>query len=60
MERAARLRDLFPAEDAREIQYLMKRARRTGVSPPARSIWHLPGQVLHLAVTVSALPAARA
>ena len=30
IERAARLEDLFPADDVAEIRYLMKRARRTG------------------------------
>ena len=30
--RAARLDDLFPARDVAEIEYLMKRARRTGVA----------------------------
>jgi two-component system, NtrC family, nitrogen regulation sensor histidine kinase NtrY len=52
---ATHVRDLFPAEDAREILYLMKRARRTGVSASQIDL-ALPGQVLHLAVTVSALP----
>jgi len=52
---ATHVRDLFPAEDAREILYLMKRARRTGVSASQIDL-ALPGQVLHLAVTVSSLP----
>jgi PAS domain S-box-containing protein len=52
---AAHVRDLFPAEDADEIQYLMKRARRTGVAASQIDL-AFPGQVLHLAVTVSALP----
>src|ERR1700749_1089413 len=30
--RADRIQDLFPSEDIAEIQYLMKRARRTGVA----------------------------
>ncbi len=30
--RAVHLRDLFPREDVAEIEYLMKRARRTGVA----------------------------
>jgi len=56
---ATHLSDLFPPEDVVEIEYLMKRARRTGVAASqidveagARS-----NAVLHLAVTVSALPA---
>src|SRR5262249_53310596 len=31
LEHATRLEHLFPSEDVAEIQYLMKRARRTGV-----------------------------
>jgi two-component system, NtrC family, nitrogen regulation sensor histidine kinase NtrY len=54
--RAAHLRDLFPPEDMVEIEYLMKRASRTGVAASQMDL-ELPGQVLHLAVTVSALPA---
>jgi PAS domain S-box-containing protein len=54
--RAAHLNDLFPAEDVAEIQYLMKRARRTGVAASQIDL-EAPRQVLHLAVTVSALPA---
>jgi len=52
---ASHVRDLFPAEDATEIQYLMKRARRTGVAASQIDLT-FPDQVLHLAVTVSALP----
>jgi nitrogen fixation/metabolism regulation signal transduction histidine kinase len=52
---AAHVRDLFPPDDALEILYLMKRARRTGVAASQIDL-PLPGQVLHLAVTVSALP----
>jgi two-component system nitrogen regulation sensor histidine kinase NtrY len=54
--RAAHLSDLFPEEDVREIQYLMKRAHRTGVAASQIEM-ETPEQVLHLAVTVSALPA---
>jgi two-component system, NtrC family, nitrogen regulation sensor histidine kinase NtrY len=54
--RAAHLGDLFVEEDVREIQYLMKRARRTGVAASQIEL-ETPEQVLHLAVTVSALPA---
>ncbi|MEQ1885030.1 MAG: ATP-binding protein [Bryobacteraceae bacterium] len=54
--RAAHLRDLFPEDDVREIQYLMKRARRTGLAASQMEM-ELPGQVLHLAITVSSLPA---
>jgi two-component system nitrogen regulation sensor histidine kinase NtrY len=56
VERAAHLSDLFSREDTSEIQYLMKRARRTGIAASQIEV-HTPAQVLHLAVTVSALPA---
>ena len=56
IERAVRLADLFPPEDVTEIEYLMKRARRTGVAASQIDV-KSPRQVLHLAVTVSALPA---
>ena len=56
VERAAHLSDLFSREDASEIQYLMKRARRTGIAASQIDV-RTPEQVLHLAVTVSALPA---
>jgi len=56
VERAAHLNDLFSRDDASEIQYLMKRARRTGIAASQIEV-HTPAQVLHLAVTVSALPA---
>jgi two-component system, NtrC family, nitrogen regulation sensor histidine kinase NtrY len=55
LESIERLTDLFSREDAQEIQYLMKRARRTGVAASQVDI-HTPTQVTHLAVTVSALP----
>jgi PAS domain S-box-containing protein len=52
---ATRLRDLFSREDAAEIEYLMKRARRTGVAASQVEVEDAT-QVRHLAVTVSALP----
>jgi PAS domain S-box-containing protein len=52
---AAHLRDLFPRQDVAEIEYLMKRARRTGAAASQIDI-ESPRHVLHLAVTVSALP----
>ena len=52
--RAVRLEDLFSRDDAAEIKYMMKRARRTGAA--ARQIELRQGnRNLHLAVTVSAL-----
>jgi len=56
VERAAHLHDLFSRHDATEIEYLMKRARRTGVAASQIDL-ESPAQVLHLAITVSALPA---
>jgi two-component system, NtrC family, nitrogen regulation sensor histidine kinase NtrY len=53
--RAAHLRELFPMDDMAEIEYLMKRALRTGVAA-SQIDFESPGQVLHLAITVSALP----
>jgi len=51
---ARKLEDLFPAEDAAEIRYLMKRARRTGISAQQLDL-KFGTAILHLAVTVSAL-----
>jgi two-component system, NtrC family, nitrogen regulation sensor histidine kinase NtrY len=56
VENALQLSDLFPAEELAEIRYLMKRAQRTGIST-AQFDMEQTGQVRHLAVTVSALPA---
>jgi PAS domain S-box-containing protein len=56
VENALQLSDLFPAEELAEIRYLMKRAQRTGIST-AQFDMEQAGQVRHLAVTVSALPA---
>jgi len=56
VERAATLGDLFPPEHAAELRYLMKRAGRTGLAASQVDL-ERPGQVLHLALTVSALPA---
>lgn len=56
IDRAVRLADLFPADDVTEIEYLMKRARRTGLAASQIDL-ESPRQVFHLAVTVSALPA---
>ncbi len=56
VERAVRLSHLFPPDDVTEIEYLMKRARRTGLAASQIDL-ESPRQVFHLAVTVSALPA---
>jgi PAS domain S-box-containing protein len=51
---ARKLEDLFPTEDAAEIRYLMKRARRTGIAAQQLDL-KFGTAILHLAVTVSAL-----
>ena len=51
---ARRLEDLFPREDAAEIRYMMKRARRTGSASREMEL-KTPKQTLHLAITVSAI-----
>ena len=53
---ARTLADLLPAEYAPELRYLMKRARRTGGASTQMEL-ERAGQVLHVAMTVSALPA---
>src|SRR5437899_1775521 len=54
VERARRLEDLFPREDAAELRYMMKRARRTGGASREMEL-KTDRQTLHLAITVSAL-----
>ena len=51
---AFRLEDLFPAEDAREMHYLLNRASRMGLSSAQMDI-KSSGGTLHLAITVAAL-----
>jgi PAS domain S-box-containing protein len=51
---ARKLEDLFPSEDAAEMRYLMKRARRTGISAQQLDL-KFGSVTMHLAVTVSAL-----
>ena len=51
---ARRLEDLFPREEAAEIRYMMKRARRTGAASREMDL-KTDKQTLHLAITVSAL-----
>ncbi len=51
---AARIEDLFPLEDAREIHYLLNRAKRTGLASSQVELKH-GKHTMHLAVTVSAL-----
>jgi two-component system, NtrC family, nitrogen regulation sensor histidine kinase NtrY len=51
-EKNLRIEDLFPAEEAGEVRYMMKRARRTGLV--TRQFEFLKGrQTMHLGVTVS-------
>jgi PAS domain S-box-containing protein len=54
IEKAAYLRDLFPAEDSAELRYLMNRARRTGVAATQMDL-KAGGRLMNLAVTVAAL-----
>ncbi len=54
VRRARRLEDLFPREEAAEIRYMMKRARRTGSTSREMDL-KMERQTLHLSITVSAL-----
>jgi two-component system, NtrC family, nitrogen regulation sensor histidine kinase NtrY len=49
---SAKIEDLFPAEDAVELRYLINRARRTGVASRQFDL-EGNGQTLHLSVTVA-------
>ncbi|MBK9170567.1 MAG: PAS domain-containing protein [Bryobacterales bacterium] len=49
-----RLEEVFSREDAAEMRYLMKRARRTGGASREIDV-RIDGQIRHLSVTVSAL-----
>jgi len=51
---ASRLENLFPKEDAKEVRYLMNRARRTGVAGTQMEFTS-EGRVLHLSLTVAAI-----
>jgi two-component system nitrogen regulation sensor histidine kinase NtrY len=52
--RATRLEDLFSREDTAEIKYMMKRARRTGISQRQLEL-RIGHRNVQIAVTVSAL-----
>ena len=54
IDRVVRLEDLFARDDAAEIRYLMKRARRTGIAGQQFEVQN-QGRTVHLAITVSAL-----
>jgi two-component system nitrogen regulation sensor histidine kinase NtrY len=54
LRRATHLRDLFAADDAAELRYLLKRARRTGLAATQLE-YTTSGKHMHLAITVSAL-----
>ena len=55
INRATRLEDLFSAEDAKEIRYLMNRARRMGLAASQFEL-RVPGrQTIPLSVTAAAL-----
>lgn len=55
VDRAAAVGDLLTPEHTAEVRYLMKRARRTRVASSQIDV-DQAGHLLHLAVTVSALP----
>ena len=54
LQHATRLEDLFSREDTAEIRYLMKRARRTGMTSRQLDL-RSELQTRHLSITVSAL-----
>jgi PAS domain S-box-containing protein len=51
-EPSRRLEDLFPSEEASELRYMMKRARRTGIAT-RQFEFVKDGRTFHLAVTIS-------
>lgn len=55
LQQAESVADLLTSEQAAELRYLMKRARRTGIASTQIEMKR-QGRVLHLALTVSALP----
>ncbi|MFM2124300.1 MAG: hypothetical protein RL328_751, partial [Acidobacteriota bacterium] len=55
LQHADNVSDLLTPEHAAEMRYLLKRARRTGIASTQLDLAR-PGRVLHLAITVSALP----
>ncbi len=59
LDRALTVADLLTADHSAEVRYLMKRARRMGVASSQIDV-DRHGHVLHLAVTVSALPGLQA
>ena len=54
VEKAKHVADLFSEEDRAELAYMMNRAQRTGLAGGEFTVKQ-EGQILHLAVTVSAL-----
>ncbi|MGH9627951.1 MAG: sensor histidine kinase, partial [Bryobacteraceae bacterium] len=54
LDDAERLEDLFSAEDAREVRYLMNRARRIGIAGSQLELRN-EHKVLHLSATLAAL-----
>ncbi|HET8547504.1 MAG TPA: ATP-binding protein [Bryobacteraceae bacterium] len=55
VDRATRLEDLFPPDDAKELRYLMNRARRMGLAGSQFEFRTSSGQTIPLSVTVAAL-----
>jgi PAS domain S-box-containing protein len=55
VDRATRLEDLFSPDDAKEIRYLMNRARRMGIAGSQFELRTGSGHTIPLSVTVAAL-----
>jgi two-component system, NtrC family, nitrogen regulation sensor histidine kinase NtrY len=55
VDRATRLEDLFPPDDAKELRYLMNRARRMGLAGSQFELRTSSGHTIPLSVTVAAL-----
>ena len=55
VDRATRLEDLFPPDDAKELRYLMNRARRMGLAGSQFEFRTFSGHTIPLSVTVAAL-----
>jgi len=53
--KAVRLEDLFAGEEARELHYLLNRARRTGQTSAQMDLKPEAGATLHLGITIAAI-----
>ena len=59
-EKATLLEDLFPAEEAREIHYLMNRAWRTGQAAAQMDLEQPGAATLHLGITIAVIESRQA